>query len=101
MVGEIVPLQPFVVFHAERRAFAVGINEPAGNERRVRNRTVIRDSEGVMSDGVGDGSPYVDNPHATLKEAGGLCGEVVWDAYRTRFEGLVDMDAFLDAARER
>lgn len=49
-----------------------------------------------MGDGIANGSPYVDNPHAALQEAGRVRREMVRDACRPRFESLVDMDTFLE-----
>ena len=66
LVSEVIPLQPFVVLHGKRCTFAVGINVPGRNERGMRQRTVIRHTEGMMSDGISNGPPYVDDPHAAL-----------------------------------
>lgn len=56
-----------------------------------------------MSDGVSDGSPDVDNPHALVRqgeETGGFgFGEVLVHAFECGIFGLVNVDAKLKSRR--
>lgn len=75
----------------------IRINQLHGQKVIFGHGRSVRDSERIFADGF-DGTPDVDDLVAAFEEALGVGGEVVPDAIRTGFVGLVDVDALNGAA---
>ncbi len=101
LAPQVVPLQLWVVPHAERRPRALGVHEIDLNEVLLVEGPPVRDRERLVRDGVLDRPPHVDDADARLQEAVGVRGEVVLDARDAGVVRLVDVDAFLMTASEK
>lgn len=87
-----------IVPHAERPADAGGCDELRGDELAGGvDGAPVGYGEGVVCDGVADGTPDVDDADAVFEEVLGVGGEVLADATDAGFVGLVDVDAFLES----
>lgn len=92
LVTEVVPAVPRVVLDAECRALAVTVDVPGGDEVNVRfDRTPISNSERVMSDGVLDRPPDIDDTDTGLEETLGLIRKMVVHTLLSGDVRLVDM----------
>ncbi len=84
--------------HGKRLPDPIRIDQLHGQKILFGHGRSFCDSERIFADGF-DGTPDVDDLVAAFEEAFCLGGEVVLDALRAGFVGLVDVDA-LDGATE-
>ena len=92
LVTKVVPAVLRVVLDAERRALAVTVDVPSGDEVNIRfDRTPISDSERVMSDGVLDRPPDIDDTDTGLEETLGLIRKMVMHTLLSGDVCLIDM----------
>ena len=80
-------------------SLSVRINETADDEILLVQVAPVRDSERLVSYGVLDGAPDVDNADASLQETFSIVAEVAVDTLDTSFIGLVNVNT-LDWAAE-
>ena len=96
LVTEVVPAVPRVVLDAECRALAVTVDVPGGDEVNVRfDRTPISNSERVMSDGVLDRPPDIDDTDAELEKTLGFIRKILVHAFLSSDVRLVGMHTSL------
>lgn len=80
-------------------SLSVRINETADDEILLVQVAPVRDGERLVSYGVLDGTPDVDNADASLQETFSIVAEVAVDTLDTGFIGLVNVNT-LDWAAE-
>lgn len=59
-------------------------------------RTPVGDSKGLVSNGMSNRTPDIDNAHTTFQKTVCVWAEMTVDASDAGVEGLVDVDPFLD-----
>ena len=76
-------------------SLSVRINETADDEILLVQVAPVRDGERLVSYGVLDGAPDVDNADAGFQEAFSFVGEVIFNAFDGRLVRLIDVDLSL------
>ena len=97
LLPEIKPAMTQIWTNRKSLPDTIRINQLHGQKVIFGHGRSVRDSERIFADGF-DGTPDVDDLVAAFEEALGVGGEVVLDALRTGFVGLVDVDALNGAA---
>ena len=96
LVGQMPPLVLLTMSNIIRRSNEIRMNSLGGQEILIGiNGSPVCYSERVVSDGVGNGSPDVDDLHSTFEEMVGLVWEVNAQTSRAGLVRLVCMNAEL------
>ena len=96
LVREVVPLVLRIILDTERSTYSIRVDEPNRNQIVLRvEMAPVRYREWLVSNGMTDGPPDVDESNARFEETRGLWSEMTVHPGHAGVEGLVDMNAFL------
>jgi hypothetical protein len=94
---QVVPLVRRVVTHAQRSALPIRVDVPCRDEVLFRFESApVCDCEGMVRNGVPDGTPNVDDAHAALEQAIGIFWGVLAYPSQTRGIRLIDVHSLLE-----